>query len=129
MASIKTVNTPVGTIYEVNGKAYKDKTKADAALAALNQQQENKQIQQAEQNLDRDLQFAEENQGKANGTDAKASDHHSTELHCGKCEPQPARLGKLFLLPQFKSGDEQSQNPRGRPAADSLDGASQGEGP
>lgn len=69
MASIKTVNTPVGTIYEVNGKAYKDKTKADAALAALNQQQENEQIQQAEQNLDRDLQFAEENQGKLYGED------------------------------------------------------------
>ena len=71
MASIKTINTPAGTIYEVNGKAYKDKTKADAALAALNQQQENKQVQQAEQNLDRDLQFAEENQGKLYGEDVE----------------------------------------------------------
>lgn len=61
-------------------------------------------------------QIAEEDQGEADGTD-----RHPLGKHCGKCEPQPERLGELFPLSELKSGDEQGQKPCGSPVANSLD--------
>ena len=48
--------------------------------------------------------------------------------HGGICEPQPERLGELLPLSELKSGDEQGQNPCGRPVANPLDEAPQDQG-
>ena len=73
-------------------------------------------------------QIAEENQGETDGTDTAGTDCHPLERHCGKCEPKPERLGELLPLSELKSGNEQSQAACGRPVANPLDEAPQGEG-
>lgn len=73
-------------------------------------------------------QVAEEDQGETDGTDGAGTDRHPLGRHSGKREPQPARLGELLPLSKLKSGDEQGQEPCGRPVANPLDEAPQGEG-
>lgn len=66
---------------------------------------------------------SEEDQGETDGIDPEEPDRHPLGRHCGKCEPQPARLGELLSLSELKSGDEQNQESRGRPVANALDEA------